>query len=315
MANYPVFQPFAVEQFLSENEQRPEFNFSESGVHPMSLGELMDMADIDMQALTATLLDYPEVNGQAELRDTIAQMYPGANGEQVLVTVGASEANQLVSATLLEPGDEAIAFRPTYQQLPGQARNRGIEVQTVDLVEERGWAIDEAALWEASSPRTRLIHVVNPNNPTGQILSPEQMDLVVEVAASCGAWIVADEVYAGAERERDTPTPTFWGRYEKVIAINSMSKAYGLPGLRLGWLVAPESLIPSLWRRHEYTTISATMLANRLAAAALAPDTRPKVTARPDVINRCGLPYTTGNDHSTDWQAKDGSQTVIPREV
>lgn len=289
MPTSPVFQPFAVEQFLSENEQKPELNFSESGVHPMTLGELMDVARIDMQALAATALDYPEVNGTRGLREVIAGLYEKAHADEVLVTVGASEANQLVSGTLLMPGDEAIAFRPTYQQLPGQALNRGITVKTVNLIEDRGWQLDRAALDEAVTSNTRLIHIVNPNNPTGHILTPEERDAIIAAAARVGAWIVADEVYAGTERDREAPTESFWGEYNKVIAINSMSKAYGLPGLRLGWLVAPRTIVPDLWRRHEYTTISATMLANRLAEAALAPAARVKIVARARRLIRRGF--------------------------
>lgn len=289
MPTSTVFQPFAVEQFLSENEQKPELNFSESGVHPMTLGELMDLANIDMQALAATTLDYPEVNGTRGLRGAIASLYAQAHAEQVLVTVGASEANQLISSTLLEPGDEAIALRPTYQQLPGQALNRGVTVKTVDLIEDQAWQLDIAALDEAVTARTRLIHIVNPNNPTGHILAPEERAAIITAAARVDAWIVADEVYAGTERDQEESTVSFWGEYDKVIAINSMSKAYGLPGLRLGWLVAPQGLIPDLWRRHEYTTISATMLANRLAEAALAPSARARIVARARRLIRRGF--------------------------
>ena len=200
----------------------------------MTLGELMEFASMDAAALHATPLDYPEVNGTVQLRERIAALYADAGPDNVLVTVGASEANQLVTSTLLEPGDEVIAFRPTYQQLPGQAQNLGITVKTVDLVEGDGWALDTEQLEAAATARTRLIHVVNPNNPTGHILSEAECQAIIQVAERTGAWIVADEVYAGTERERNEPTRSFWGRYERTIAINSMSKAYGLPGLRLG---------------------------------------------------------------------------------
>jgi aspartate/methionine/tyrosine aminotransferase len=106
------------------------------------------------------------------------------------------------------------------------------------------------------------------------------MAAVTAAAARTGAWIVADEVYAGTERGGAAVTPSFWGRHDRVIAVNGLSKAYGLPGLRLGWLVAPRADIPALWRRHEYATISASMLGNTLAEIALDPAVRPKLTAR-----------------------------------
>ncbi|MEM7224984.1 MAG: aminotransferase class I/II-fold pyridoxal phosphate-dependent enzyme [Pseudomonadota bacterium] len=288
-----MFHPFQVEQFLSETEQTAQFNFSESGVHPLTLGELMELADLDVARLKGTALDYPEVNGMITLREKIAALYPGAGPDNVLVTVGASEANHLVAATLLEPGDRAIALRPTYQQLPGNALNSGFQVDTISLVESDGWALDREALAAESATPAKLLHLVNPNNPTGRILSAEERAAVVAAADRCGAWIVADEVYAGTEREANEPTPSFWGAHERVIAINSMSKAYGLPGLRLGWVVAPGELIIAFWRRHEYATITATMLGNLLADAALDPAVRPKLTARARRLIRRGFDKLT----------------------
>lgn len=283
------FQAFSVEQYLSEKEHGVQYNFSESGVHPMSYAELFEIAAIDTPALFATLVDYPQVNGLQELREHIAELYPGAQPDNVLVTVGATEANTLVAATLLEPGDNLVRFRPTYEQLPGNALNLGVEVRSVDLRAEHDWAIDIDQLERAVDDRTRVIHVVNPNNPTGRVLSVSDRQAIVSLAARHGAWIVADEVYIGTERETDQPTASFWGSYERVIAINSMSKAYGLPGLRLGWLLAPLELRESLWRRHEYAAIAASMLSMKLAAAALAPATRPQITARARRLIRRGF--------------------------
>ncbi len=116
------------------------------------------------------------------------------------------------------------------------------------------------------------------------------MEAIVQVANRIGAWIVADEVYSGAERLVDEQTPSFYGLYDRVIANGSMSKAYGLPGLRIGWSVGPPDVIDQLWARHEYTTISATMLANRLAAIALSPEVRPRLLARSRNYIRKGFP-------------------------
>ena len=294
------FQPFAVEQYLSETEHGVRFNFSESGVHPMSYAELFSLAQIDTEALFATLVDYPQVNGFQSLRQNISAMYSGANPDNVLVTVGATEANTLIAATLLEHGDNVVRFRPTYEQLAGNASNLGYEVRTVDMVESRDWAIDVDALEAAVDSRTRIIHVVNPNNPTGRVLSKADRDALTRVAEQHGAWIVADEVYAGTERGTDEPTATFWGTGERVIVINSMSKAYGLPGLRLGWLIAPEEWIRRFWRRHEYATISATMISMKLAQCALAPDARAKLTARARDLIRRGFETLVAalNEHS-----------------
>ncbi len=283
------FHAFKVEQFLSELEHGVRFNFSESGVHPLSLKELVDLAEIDMNEIMSTRLDYPQVNGKESLRRAIASFYPGATPESVMVTVGATEANTLVANTLLRDGDNVVCFRPTYEQLSGNVRNNGHEVRWVNLVEEDGWAIDANMLHSAVDDRTRIIHVVNPNNPTGRVLSAHDRALVVSAAERVGAWIVADEVYAGTEREGDVETASFWGEYDRALIVNSMSKAYGLPGLRLGWLVGPEEFITSSWRRHEYASIAASMLSMELADRALAEPARSKLKSRARQLIRTGF--------------------------
>ena len=120
------------------------------------------------------------------------------------------------------------------------------------------------------------------------------MQAVVEAADKVGAWLLADEVYAGAERLSDEQTPSFWGRYEKVLANNSLSKAYGLPGLRIGWVVGPPDTVDEIWARHEYTTIGTTMLANKLAAIALSPQVRPRIIKRTRDYIRRGFPILDG---------------------
>ena len=284
-----MFIPFQVEQFLSEYEQSAEYHLGESGVHPMTLNELLELSDTGPASLGEVLLNYPEVNGALALRENIANLYEGVGPENVLVTVGASEANHVVASALLEPGDEVVAFRPTYQQLPGNAVNLGIHVETVGMAEENQWTIDIGELETKVSDRTKFIHVVNPNNPTGHILDDGERSALIRCAEKVGAWIVADEVYAGTEREQNHATPSFLGDYDRVIAINSMSKAYGLPGLRLGWVVAPEQQITAFWRRHEYVNISATMLAMVLAEKALSADVRPKIIERSRRLIRVGF--------------------------
>ena len=294
-----MFQPFAIEQYMSENEHSVKYHFAESGVHPLTFAELFELTEVDTPSLFATLVDYPQVNGLQSLREKIASLYTGATADNVLVTIGASEANTLVAATLLQSGDNMIRFRPTYEQLSGNAVNLGFEVRTVDMMESEAWALDTDSLQQQTDKDTRIIHVVNPNNPTGRILSYKDRQALISSAASVGAWIVADEVYAGTELNSDTPTPSFWGEYERVIAINSMSKAYGLPGLRLGWMVGPTEVIQACWRRHEYAAIAATIFSMKLADYALAETAREKLRARARALIRQGFDTFTAalNSH------------------
>jgi aspartate/methionine/tyrosine aminotransferase len=257
--------------------------------------------------LLDTELDYPQANGLVELRERIAALYPGATPEHVLVTVGCAEANFITLQTLLTAGDEMVVMLPNYMQIWGLGHNFGLRVRTFHLREERGWAPDLDQLHAVVSERTKLIAVCNPNNPTGYILTGEEMDAIVAAAGRVGAWLLADEVYSGAERLTDTQTPSFWGRYDKVLAMNSLSKAYGLPGLRVGWVVGPADIVDEIWARHEYTTISATMLANRLATVALSPQVRPRLIQRARDYIRRGFPILDG------WlESHEGTFSLVP---
>ena len=285
-----TFQPFVMERMMSLFEQDVEYNLSESGVHPMLLGELLADRPELVTELLGTDLNYPYVNGIPELRHNIAAMYAGAKAENVLVTVGAIEANYITTRTLLAPGDEIVVMLPNYMQIWGIARNHGLVIKTFNLQEDRGWTPDLGELDTAVTPQTKLIAICNPNNPTGRILSEVEMDAIIAIADRVEAWILADEVYCGAERLTDVQTPSFYGRYPKVVAVGSMSKAYGLPGLRIGWAIGPVDALQDIWARHEYTTISATMLSNKLAALALSPEVRPRILQRTRSYIRQGYP-------------------------
>ncbi len=235
-------------------------------------------------------MDYAHANGIPELRENIAAMYPGAGPDNVLVTVGAIEANYDILWSVVKAGDEVVVMLPNYMQIWGLAKNLGLALKTFTLDERNGWAPDLEGLKKAVTGKTKLIAVCNPNNPTGYILKKEEMEAIVDIARETGAWILADEVYAGAERVAEEQTPTFYGKYEKVLAVGSLSKAYGLPGLRIGWAVGPADVVDALWSRHEYLTLSATMLSNHLAAYALSPAVRPRLIERARGFIRRGYP-------------------------
>lgn len=284
-----AFTPFALEQFMSHFEQGVEVNLTESGVHPLTLGELLGLAGCPSEALLDVDLNYPHVNGLPHLRERIAAMY-GAEPDQVLVTVGAIEANHAATAALVGPGEGIAVMLPNYLQIWGLAANRGADLRTFRLDPGADWAVDLDSLEAAVAPGLRMIAVCNPNNPTGRVMTEAEMDAVLDAAETSGAWVLADEVYRGAERVGDEETPSFWGRGDRVVVVGSMSKAYGLPGLRIGWAVAPVDLIERIWRHHEYTTISATMLANHLAALALEPHVRRRLLERTRGYIRRGYP-------------------------
>jgi len=308
----PKFQPFDMERMMSKWENIVEYNLSESGAHPATVRELLGDWTL-VEELLDTELDYPQTNGIVELRENIAALYPGATPDNVLVTVGCSEANYITLQTIITVGDEAVStsemvmMLPNYMQIWGMGHNFGLQVKAFHLQEEQGWAPNLDELNETVTEKTKLIAVCNPNNPTGYILTQEEMDAIVAAAEGVGAWLLADEVYSGAERLTDAETPSFWGRYDKVLAMNSLSKAYGLPGLRIGWVVGPADIVDEIWARHEYTTISATMLANRLAAHALSPQVRPRLIQRTRDYIRRGYPILDG------WlESHEGTFSMVP---
>ena len=273
------FIPFELERMMSKYENAVEFNLSESGVHPMSIEELVKDANV-IEDLLSTSLSYPQANGMRELRENISSLYPGASPENILVTTGAAQASFNSIWALMTPGDEIAVMLPNYMQVWGLAQNLGLRVRTFHLKEQLGWTCDIEELEQAVTSNTRLIAVCNPNNPTGHILGADERDAIISAADRVGAWLLADEVYAGTERTTEEVTATFWGEYDRVLSIGSISKAYALPGLRIGWVVAPAETIEELWARQDYITIASTMLGNRLAMHALSPAVRPRIMAR-----------------------------------
>lgn len=282
------YTPFAMERYQSTYEHRVEINLSESGVHPMTPGELLELADRPDEALRDVRLGYGQSNGSDELRARIAALYPGATDASVLVTVGGAEANFISFWHLLERGGKAAVLLPNYGQVPGLLDSFDNEILRVELREKDGWQPDLDALESALRQGARFVLVTNPNNPTGAVLTPESMEAVVELTEAHGAWILADEVYGGAEVEGGA-TPSFHGRHERVLVTNSLSKAYGLPGLRLGWIVGPPHLVEELWGRTDYTSISPNSLSDRLATLALEPETRWRILERTRGIVRANL--------------------------
>lgn len=272
--------PFLMERWQSHFEHEVRFNLSDSGVHPITLEELTELAGVDPAPVA---LGYTQTNGTEALRDRIAALYPGAEARNVVATSGSAEANFVSLWHLVEPGDRVVLVLPAYGQAPGLLEGLNADVATVHLRDELGWQPSPGEIAGAITPGTRLVMVTNPNNPTGSCLTPEAMDEIAEAAERAGAWIVADEVYRGAEMD-GAMTPSFWGRSDRVLATGSLSKAYGLPGLRLGWIVGPPNETEELWSRKDYTTICPGALSDFLGEAALRPGVRSRLLERTRAI-------------------------------
>ena len=286
-------ETFEMERMQCLYEQVVEYNLSESGVLPVRLSELLG-GEGEVEHFLANELWYPESDGSQLFRERVAQFYPECKPEDITVTNGGSEANYVTLWTLLEPGSRLALMIPNYMQAWGLGRAYAGGVDTFKLIlkKEAGqnrWVLDLDGLKRAVTPKTNVILVTNPNNPTGSVLTDSEMDTVVEVASKAGVWLVVDEIYRGAEVQGGT-SPTFWGRYEKVVITSGLSKAFGLPGLRIGWVVAPPELIKELWIRHDYLTLTPSLLSDRLGAIAMEPQRRESLLARTRNIIRENLP-------------------------
>jgi aspartate/methionine/tyrosine aminotransferase len=278
-------------QCLYENEV--EFDLSETTVTPLRVSELLDGED-DVKRFIANELRYPESDGSHLFRERIAQFYTDCKPENITVTCGGSEANYATLWTLLEPGSRLACMIPNYMQAWGLGRAYADGVDSFLLVKQKEagqyrWTLDVDGLKRAVTPKTNVILITNPNNPTGAVLTAAEMDAAVDVARKAGAWLVADEVYRGAEVQGET-TPSFWGRYEKIIITSGLSKAFGLGGLRIGWVVAPPELIQELGIRLDYLSVTPTLLSDLLGRIVMEPQRRESILARSRRIIRKNLP-------------------------
>lgn len=268
---------FELERVQSLFENTVDYNLTESGFHPYTLSELLNPGQIEK--LTNEIIGYGQTNGSVQLRRNISAMYHKADEENVLVTNGSSEANFIACHTLLEKGDEVVMMVPNYMQIWGIAEEMGCTMKAFHLKEENQWKPDLQELRTQVTDKTKMIALCNPNNPTGYTLSNEEMQEIVEIAKRVDAWIYCDEVYRGAELNGVT-IESFVGLYDKVMVNGGLSKAYAMPGLRLGWLVGPKELIAYTWAYHDYTSIAAGMMSQYIGEIALQAEKRQEILTR-----------------------------------
>ncbi|HEV8087423.1 MAG TPA: aminotransferase class I/II-fold pyridoxal phosphate-dependent enzyme [Actinomycetota bacterium] len=287
-----TIERFEMERYQSLYWHLVDYDLSESGVSPLTIAELLGP---DADGFVDTPLGYPLSEGSHESRAAIAQWYPEATPDNVTMMNGGSEANLLTVWSLLEPGDRLAFMVPNYCQALGLGPIFADAVDRFRLSRQGDrWALDLESLDRAVGPQTKVVMVCNPNNPTGTVLTEAEMDAVVDVAARADAWIVADEIYRGAEVDTNVASPTFWGRHDKVVVTSGLSKAFGMPGLRMGWAVAPTDVIARIWDRHDYTTLTPGAVSDRLTAVAMEPTRREQILARTRGIIRANLPEIEG---------------------
>lgn len=302
-------RPFAVEMWMNAHENGCRHNLAETCVDSLTVEELLRLAGRSNAILDDLLpmrLTYGAIEGSARLRAAIAALYETREPQEVLVAHGAIGANALAYQALVEPGDRVVAIVPTYQQHVSIPESLGAEVRELRLAPEDGYAPDLDRLRELVGDRCRLIAFSNPNNPTGALMDRGTLEEIVRIADAAGAWILADEVYRGLDQQGDGTTVSVADLYGRGISTGSMSKAFSLAGLRLGWIVARPELLQAVSIHRDYNTISVGMIDDLMATMAL--EAAERVLARSRAVVRENLSVLA------DWiDAQPSVEWVRPR--
>ncbi len=264
-------EDFELERFFARHEFSVHHLLCASDVEGWSMADLLALADPEADALWHGLrLGYTEAPGHPLLRAEIAKLYESIAPDEVLVFNGAEEAIFTIANVLLEPGDRALVVWPAYQSLHAVARATGADVDLHELHASEGWAIDVDRLRRQVTPRTKLIVVNAPHNPTGSLPDAATYRALADIAAEVGAHLLSDEVYRFLELDPIDRLPAGADVGPQVISLGVMSKSFALAGLRIGWMATRDAgLLDAASRFKDYTTICASAPAEILSLIAL----------------------------------------------
>lgn len=282
--------PFALERWMTTYETRVEYDLAESGIHPLTTGELLAFdADPEERAreLLAVPLNYSEARGTHELRTRIADTYRDVTADDILVTTGAIEANFVLFNALLQPGDHVVSVYPAYQQLYTVPEAIGCSVSRLELREEARYCYDLDELERLVDSRTRMIVVNTPHNPTGAAMTAAECARVYALADSVGAYILADEAYRWLTVDDLPLPPPFRDLGPRAISVGTVSKPFGIPGIRIGWIAATAEIAARCWAYRDYTSLSPGGLSDYLACRTFA--NRDAILARTHTISAANL--------------------------
>ncbi|HEX7119023.1 MAG TPA: aminotransferase class I/II-fold pyridoxal phosphate-dependent enzyme [Longimicrobiales bacterium] len=263
-------RPFELERFLAEHEFRAPHMICGSDCESVSIGELLALEPGALEGLHRVRLGYTESHGAPELRSEIAALYATTCADDVLVHAGAQEAIFGFMNAVLEPGDHVVAHWPAYASLHEVARAIGCEVTPWRADEANGWALDPDDLRRALQPNTKAVVVNFPHNPTGALMDRDTFSEVVAVAAEHGAIVFSDEVYRGLEHRPEERLPAACDVDPRAVSLGVLSKTYGLPGLRIGWVATRNRpVLDAMAAFKDYTSICNAAPSEYLACVAL----------------------------------------------
>ena len=261
MQSYP---PALLEEWMRLYYFAVDADLGSSGVSDCSLAEVRALAGIGVEELDAVVFHDSQTLGGPGVRRAIARRWAGGDVDRVMVTHGSTEAIFLLMNALLRPGDEVVVLDPVYPGLGDVVRAMGCRLVPWTLRWERGWRPDPGELDGAVTARTRMIVVNFPHNPTGATLTPGEQDALLAVAARAGAWLLWDGAFADLTYDAP-PLPDPSPRYERAVSLGTLSKGYGLPGLRVGWCLAAPEVLERMTRVRDYTTLHLSPLVELVA--------------------------------------------------
>jgi aspartate/methionine/tyrosine aminotransferase len=262
--------PFLLERYYAKYEFSIGHQLSASDCESHSVHEILALAPGSEKALADLRLGYTESQGHPELRGAIATLYEGVSPEDVVVHSGAEEAILTFFSAALEPGDHVIVHTPAYQSLVELPRAMGCRVTEWKVRPENGWRLDLDELERIASTPTKVVVLNTPHNPSGWLMGRADFDRLLAFTRERGILLFSDEVYRGLEHDESQRLPAAVEAAPDAVSLGVMSKSYGLPGLRIGWLVVRDAALRErVLAMKDYTTICASAPSELIAAIAL----------------------------------------------
>ncbi|KFN89397.1 aminotransferase class I/II-fold pyridoxal phosphate-dependent enzyme [Tetragenococcus muriaticus] len=267
-------KPFGVERWLSKYETTVDYNLTSTSIMPLSINELLELTGEDEEQVKENIfsikLNYGAIEGRLDYLSGIASLYQSIQKEQVISTNGGVGASHLTMMTVIEPGDHVVAILPAYQQIYSVPESIGAQMEYLFLEKtETDYVLDLNKLMHLVTPETKAIVFNNPNNPTGDVIDDEALEKMVEIARKNDTYLICDEAYRGLTHNIGFSTSVA-DLYEKGVSLGSMSKAFAMAGLRLGWIASRDvKFMQDVYIHRDYTMISNGGIDEYVAALAL----------------------------------------------
>ena len=312
----PVLPDFKLETFFSKWEFNAKYHMCASDMESMTLQDLLNLGtEQDKEDWNQLNFKYIETCGSPKLRSAVANSYSKLSSENILAFAGAEEGLYVAMHCILKKDDHAIIITPNYQSsetIPASI----CDVSGIGLEADNNWNLDVQKIKDAIRPNTRLISINFPHNPTGKVISKQTLNDLIDIARQRGIYLFSDEVYRLMERSNNIRLPQVADLYEKGLSLNVMSKSYGLPGLRIGWIASQDlNLLHQMEKMKHYLSICNSSPSEFLAVIAL--------QASADILSRNHKiiddnlkllnPFFAQNRDLFEWNEPDGGCIGYPK--